>query len=467
MRTPHAVRAAIALVSLAAAAPALAADDTGPSRARYALDLGVAPPGTLNGRARVSFVNAGPRPLARAWFRLWANGPSGCGARAIDVRVLEGGHAEPLRVGCTALPVRLDTPLAPGARGGLTVGFRISAPRANARFGVSGGQARFGNAVPILAAHRDGRPDLDPYIALGDPFFSHTSRWSARVRVPPGWDAATTGHRTGDRRTRSGRHLTVLAPRARDFAIVAGRFRTISATVGGVRVRHLSSPGAPRPRARRMLSAATRSLVAFGRRYGPYRARELEVVDTPGLESEGMEYPGLVLSEASAETVVHEVAHQWWSSQVGSDEWRAPWLDETLTTYAQLRLLGGLDRCDVRAPLAGYGSARLTWTLGRFARAPTDYGAVYDGGACALESLRRAWGSRTIDRMLRRYSDDHMYGVATTRDLVGAIARAAPPGFDGEAFLRRARIDARWPLTRRPAGRATPTRPRPAGGRAR
>ena len=133
----------------------------------------------------------------------------------------------------------------------------------------------------------------------------------------------------------------------------------------------------------------------------------------------------------------------------------------------QLRLLGGLERWDVRAPLAGYGSARLTWTLGRLARAPADYGAVYDGGACALESLRRAWGSRALDRMLRRYSDDHMYGVATTDDLVGAIARAAPPGFDGEAFLRRARIDARWPVTGRPAGRARPPRPRPTGGRAR
>jgi len=194
-----------------------------------------------------------------------------------------------------------------------------------------------------------------------------------------------------------------------------------------------------------MLRAAAHSVRTFSRWFGPYRARELDVVETPGLASHGMEYPGLVMSEPLAETVVHEVAHQWWYAQVGSDGWRAPWLDETLTTWSQLRLIGGLERCDLADPLAGYGSARLTWTLGRFAASPEDYPAVYDGGACAIERLRREWGTAAVNRMLRGYSDAHMFGIATTTDLVDAITRAAPPGFDGPAFLRIARIDARWP----------------------
>lgn len=436
----------LALLGGGGGSSAIAAPDRGPIRARYDLALAFEQPGVLAGTQRVSFVNAGPRPRRRVWLRLWANGPGGCGRPRIRVRVVAGGTAGPLSVGCTALPIELDRPVGVGRRTSVRLAVRIVAPRVARRFGRSGGAALYGNALPILAVERGSGPDLDPYIGLGDPFFSLTSEWTARLDVPAGWSAATTG-RTMRRRALAGgaRRLTIRAPRARDFALAIGRYRVSSTSVDGVRVRYLAAPGASRRRGARMLATAAGAVRAFSRRYGPYRASELDVVETPRLASEGMEYPELVMSEPVADTVVHEVAHQWWYSQVGSDGWRSPWLDETLTTYSQLRLIGGLGRCDLARPFADDGAARLTWSLGRFARSPADYPAVYDGGACALESLRVAWGTTRVQRMLRRYSERHLYGVATTDDLVAAIAEAAPRGFDGPAFLAYARIDARWP----------------------
>lgn len=437
----------VAIVVLAVLTLALAAGTAGawtvrgPADPRYAMDLAVSADGALTGTMSADVRNAGPGALRRVWLRLWANGPGGCARPRITVQVTAGGAAGPLRVGCTALPVDLARPIAPGSRARIGLAFRVVAPRTARRFGRSGGGLLFGNAIPLVAVTRPDGPDLDPYIALGDPFFSLTARWRVRLALPAGWTAGTTGHAVArSPRSGGGMRLTIRAARARDFAIAAGPYRVHTASEGGVRVRYLAAPGSGDGRSRRMLAAARRALRAFTAWYGPYRSAELDVVETPTLASEGMEYPGMVMSEPVGGTVVHEVGHQWWYAQVGSDGWRAPWLDETLTTYSQLRLTGDLARCDLAAPFAGYGDARLTWTLGRLSRAPEDYGAVYDGGACALEWLRRRWGTERVDRMLRGYQAAHMDGVAVTADLVGAIRRAAPAGFDVAAFLAYARI---------------------------
>jgi hypothetical protein len=41
---------------------------------------------------------------------------------------------------------------------------------------------------------------------------------------------------------------------------------------------------------------------------------------------------------------------------------------------------------------------------------------------------------------LRSYADAHRWGVVRTADFVAALRAAAPPGYDVDAFLRRARI---------------------------
>jgi hypothetical protein len=41
---------------------------------------------------------------------------------------------------------------------------------------------------------------------------------------------------------------------------------------------------------------------------------------------------------------------------------------------------------------------------------------------------------------LRGYADSHRFGVTTTGDFISALRAAAPPGFDVDAYLKRARI---------------------------
>ena len=110
------------------------------------------------------------------------------------------------------------------------------------------------------------------------------------------------------------------------------------------------------------------------------------------------------------------------------------------TTYAQLRDLNQLDACDIRTPFAGYGSARLTWTLAQFSRHVEWYDAVYDGAACALAKLDRAWGRGAVDGILRAWVERYRGGIATTADFIALLRERAPASYDVDAFLRYARL---------------------------
>ena len=85
------------------------------------------------GTESVSFANSGREPLRRVWLRLWPNGINGC-AKQLPIRVskVTGGRAGKLQVECTALPVDLPAPLAPGRRTSIGSRPRRKRPRSPA-----------------------------------------------------------------------------------------------------------------------------------------------------------------------------------------------------------------------------------------------------------------------------------------------------------------------------------------------
>jgi aminopeptidase N len=159
-----------------------------------------------------------------------------------------------------------------------------------------------------------------------------------------------------------------------------------------------------------------------------------------------MEYPELVLSPKWPFALVHEVAHQWWFGIVGNDEFNEPWLDEAMAEYASASLpdrVGGPDRLGECASLPAKRPP-LTSTMERFDGSPPRLysRSIYIAGACALRRLERGIGRARMDRFLRGLVADNRYGVLTTAGFVRALRRAAP-GFDVDAWLRRARVNVR------------------------
>ena len=439
------LRAATILVGAAAfllsasEAPA-ATPGHSPDGARYTLDLrfSAADGGTLSGTETIRFRNTSARTMASVWLRTWANGPFGCGRPRIRVTIPVPARRGAERTGCTALEVTPATPIRAGARGTIKLAFRVTVPPVNDRFGRSLGDYLLGNAIPVLAV-RDARGlHIDePYFGNGESFYSLASDWRATLRLPAALVAATTGTTTSER-TRGGvRTLEVSATAARDFAIVAGRMRRAVELVEGRRIAVWWHTAVGRRLLLREAAAAVRTLT---RAAGPYRARELDVVEADFNGFGGMEYPELVMTEAWPEAIVHEVAHQWWFGMVGDDEYSEPWLDESFASYSEHLILGVPPKpCDVDDPLAGW-TTPLATSVPYFRRHVGRYGEIYTGGACVLYSYERSAGVTAVRDLLHLLLRRFGGGVETTGDVIRAMRETAPSGFDIDAYLGKARI---------------------------
>ncbi|GAA5207832.1 M1 family metallopeptidase [Streptomyces thinghirensis] len=394
-----------------------------PDRARYDVTLrSDADGGHWTGRQRVSFRNASDRPLREVYLRLWGNGEDQCGtpdARSpVTVSHVDGGTPDGLAVNCTALLIALPKPLTRGQRTSVAFDVSITVPDRNARFGREGAYRFLGNALPVLAVHDAKGWHLDPYVATGESFYALTGDFRVRLDHPSALKVPATGHT----RTLSGgpgRTVTLsVANRVRDFAWAAGPFRTATETTpGGVRVKSYWAPGTPAAGVRLNRVDAVASIDRFGREFGRYPYGEIDLVMTSGFGG-GMEYPGLVLLGTTEEgsAVVHEVAHQWWYGIVGNDEYASPWLDESFAQYANARFYGWDTRdcwSDVYWP---DDSTALTGSMAYWSRHPGEYHLVYTAGPCALADLERTLGADTMAQLLKRYAQDHWYGVSTTAD---------------------------------------------------
>jgi len=373
-----------------------------PDRPRYVVDVRVAPPfRTVNGRLKVTFTPN--RPVQRLVFRLWPN----AGGARLDVSGLRAEHPDP-----TTLVVRRR--VAAQRHVTVTLNWRLLLPRGHlnriARFGDG---LRLGTFLPLLAwDDRRGWLTDPPVRILGETAATPAADFDLHVDAPAGYRILATGAPLGGGRFR--------ARAVRDVALAVGRFDVHTASDHGVTVRVASIGGAPG-----MLGLAQDALRKLSARYGRYPWRNYTVVVPPDLHNVGIEYPTLSFVGASRYPrlfVDHETAHQWFYSLVGNDQARDPWLDETLATWAQMRL---------GAPEPPRPSS-LPPGAAKHVGAPMSYWnhhgrwyffGVYDEGVRALSSLG---DPRTVDCALRNYVARRAYSIAQPGDLLDELDRVIP-----------------------------------------
>jgi aminopeptidase N len=256
-------------------------------------------------------------------------------------------------------------------------------------------------------------------------------------------------------RAEDGGHATIVsvAGPAREFAVELLRGASIAETeVGGTRIR-VFHPRADPAMGQHLLEYAEGALRACSERFGPLSIAELDVVEAPLAHVLGMEHSGLVLVDASHKgvpyhrsqdhewTVAHEVAHQWWAMDVGSDAGRQPWLDEALASWSAdlyLEERYGEDAVAARrqleiveptASLRARGLADVPANLEAWKYDLDQYAAiVYGRASLFFDRARRAMGDEAVFAALRAYHADLRDRTATAEDLLEHLrARAADP----------------------------------------
>ena len=375
------------------------------------------------------------------------------GGITID-RFNAAGRALSTKVFGTMMRVELPKPLAPD----LGITFDIAwhfpiPPYGGGRMGRVG--TRFyelGQWYPRMAVYDDvhGWNTL-PYLGAGE-FYLEFGDFDVSLTVPAGFVVTATGAlanptaiRTPQERARLARAFTsaqvvpiitreeaianaarrvpgtrtwrFTASGVRDFAWAVGTgLRWDASTWDGILIQTFYHPDAgPWEEANAMVRFA---LKRFSGALGQYPWPQVSAVE--GL-IEGMEYPMVIYCPSLQKredqywVLMHELGHQWFPMQVGSDERRYPWMDEGFNTFADYdaaeAFFKGTAYGDTvrRELLSAYAATAIPGSEQPMITKPEDvrelYWTAYQKPALMLSILRDAVvGREEFDRAFREYA---------------------------------------------------------------
>jgi len=408
---------------------------------RYVIDFTVYPEDALVvGHQRVLYTNTEDVPLNEVYFRLFPNTP-GYGGTATVERLLVNGRPASVTAELenSALRVSLPDPLLLGEQVDFTLDFRVhlsTTPfEGYGQLAYRDGVVTLANVYPVIPVYDDEGWNVELAAPYGDATYTDTSLYRVRCTAPAEMVVATSGSQVSWTDNGDGMATwTFVSGPMREFNLVmSSDFQVISTTVGEVVVNSYALP-ADAVGSRRALDYASNALRAYDTHFGSYPFAEFDVVEVPLNGAGGIEYPGLVVVDAAIynqkhgffeHATVHETAHQWWYSLVGSDQVDEPWLDEALTNYSVVVyfeevygpewaesfvqdyfvhnyeeiVAAGRDEV-VGRPVAEFSEEQ--------------YGPiVYVKGPLFFHYLRQQVGDETFFAILRTYFQHYRYGIAT------------------------------------------------------
>ncbi|MCW5877941.1 MAG: hypothetical protein KIS80_03630 [Anaerolineales bacterium] len=194
-----------------------------------------------------------------------------------------------------------------------------------------------------------------------------------------------------------------------------------------------------RDAAQAALLAAADALRVYEDLFGPYPYQSATIVIAgfpDGMESDGLFFLDIHYFRRYSYDrrnyltmlTVHEITHNWWFGQVGSDQALEPWLDESLSIYAELLYYEA-----VQPNLVDWW---WEFRIGRFAPSgnvdsriydhegfSSYVGAVYMRGAQFLHALRSQTGDEAFFAFLRDYAEQGRGRIMSQDDFFAILAQ--------------------------------------------
>ncbi len=304
---------------------------------------------------------------------------------------------------------------------------------------------------PILTGRRGDEWAIDLPHPQGDVGFHDAALYRVTVTAPADQVVVATGAEITQTLGADGwRTVRYALGPAREFTLLLSPSLQMTETVSlGTRVRSYFYP-TDAAAGRLALYHAVAALEIYSDRFGGYPYRDMAVVEAP-LTYHGMEFPSVSLIGSQVyskfgdelETlVVHEVAHQWWYNQVGSDQVRTPWLDEGLAEFSMYEYYAaryGEPRAEkLRAqrwqtPVNLLIARGVDRPIGLPVREYTENyeTLVYGKGALFFAALRDELGADKFEQLLRTYLARYRWQIATPAEFQALAEEIAGKKLNG------------------------------------
>jgi len=350
--------------------------------------------------------------------------------------------------------IGMEDAIKPGETRRISFDFVSYVPLLEDRFGYTDDMYNLSNFYPVLAVYEEGDWVAHPYFVNGECFYSLVSDYFVTFHTPSDMMVACSGEETmAEEGTWSVEALSV-----RDISAVIGEdLKVVTDEVDGVKVNCYYTEN--KRWAEIAVKAGVTAIEAFDEAFGPYPYPEIDIIQTY-LFAGGMEYPSIVLIykgfEASKDpdatlssVVAHEIAHQWFYSLVGDDQYDEAWLDESFASYAEYVYMETyLDEAEIEGRvdyvqdiMGGDDFENVGNTL-RLNRAYDDFGdddsyvyTAYYYGKVFLYRLREAMGDEDFTLMMKAYVKEFSNEVATTEDFVDYVHTYAGDNEDADELL--------------------------------
>lgn len=352
--------------------PGLAQDHYFQQEVHYTIDVTLGDPAhTLDGSARIRYINHSPDTLHYIWFHCWPNAYKN-DRTAFSEQLLDNGRTDfyfsdkqdrgymnrlEFRVDgqearledhpqyIDIIRVILPRPLPPGGETTITTPFHVQLPHLFSRSGYTG--SPFASAPSYQITQWYPKPAVYdrhgwhpmPYLDQGE-FYSEFGSFDVHITVPARFTVAATGNLQD-----SANHTYhYYQDSVHDFAWFADRhfhhdhdtLRLPSGRIIDVYSYYTPTAG---PGWKQAIAYVKRAVLFRSTLIGEYPYNTITAVQSRSDTSDAMEYPTIAVINNQPTTreldltIEHEVGHNWFYGILGTDERRYPWMDEGIDTY--------------------------------------------------------------------------------------------------------------------------------------
>lgn len=310
----------------------------------------------------VSYVNKENVPLNELYFHLYANMyntkeqteptdfehnyPNGFNSGGITVDSVNvwGKPVDTETIKGRLLKINLTSPINPGESLLINFKYRTQIPNARTLLGYHNDCYNLSGFYPVAAVY-DGKWCIDDLGHYGDYYYTDISDYYVSFSIPAPFVVASGGTQTT---TEEGGYKTVkiTAPLSRELAISADtQFKIFEKEVDGITIKSYSDNESD---GRSTADLASECAAWFSQKFGKLPYNTISLVKG-SFYSGAMEFPGVIFmdrdifngehSSYATWVIIHEIAHQWWYSAVGSDPINDSFIDEALCEFSTILYL--------------------------------------------------------------------------------------------------------------------------------